>query len=573
MARQVEKEVAKVRVDFASSLHGQESELTHYRRLPDAGMPRETMLAYLDGLRKIGKVDWRAGKISGTVYVGEEELEEYTDLLTEVYGMFAWTNPLHPGVFPGVRKMESEIVAMTVDMFNGGDEACGVVTSGGTESISLAIKAYRDLAATERGVTNPNIVVPISVHSAFEKACLLFKINVRYARVDDWTRQVDVSHVASLIDSNTIMIAGSCPQFPHGIVDPITELATLASTWGIGMHVDCCLGSFLVCNMRRAGYDFPDFDLSVPGVTSISVDTHKYGFAPKGSSVLLYSSHRTRMYQYSLLPDWQGGVYATANLPGSRPGALVAATWAALMLQGRDGYVSKTKRIVDTARYIADGIRDIDGVRLMGDPLVSVVAFTSDDFNINRLMEPLVEEKGWDLNVLQFPASMHICVTLMHTSPNVADNFLRDLREAATQILNDPSTDLTGAAAMYGMAQSIPDRSIIGLIASTYLDLTNELPTDTPDGGDFAKDLEVVERAANVRMKAQGRPQTTPTKSKKAPAAVAAASSPEPKAKAKGKAKAGSTKAKGKGKAKAASTKAKAAADAPSTRRTTRSRK
>ena len=324
--------------------------------------------------------------------------------------MSAWTNPLHPDAFPGLRKMEAEVVRMACSIFNGGEDSCGCVTTGGTESIILACKTYRDLARDTRDVEMGEILVPVTAHAAFDKSADILGIRIRHVPVDEVTRRVDLKAMKRMINKNTIVLVGSAPQFPHGTMDDIEGVAALGVKYNIPVHVDACLGGFLVAFMDEAGFPIKPFDFRVPGVTSISADTHKYGYAPKGSSILMYSNQEYRNYQYFCYPNWPGGIYGTPTITGSRAGGIIAACWAALKYFGRDGYVQATKEIVETTRRITEAIRHVPGLKIIGIPEVSVIAFDSDLFNIYSLSDGL-KTRGWALNALQFPACVHLCVT------------------------------------------------------------------------------------------------------------------------------------------------------------------
>ncbi|OBS79168.1 hypothetical protein A6R68_18445, partial [Neotoma lepida] len=406
---------------------------------------------------------WQEGKASGAVYNGEPK---FTELLVQAYGEFAWSNPLHPDIFPGLRKLEAEIVRMTCSLFNGGPDCCGCVTSGGTESILMACKAYRDLAL-EKGIKTPEIVAPQSAHAAFDKAAHYFGMKIiRVAQ--NKNMEVDVRAMRSAISRNTAMLVCSAPQFPHGVIDPIPEVAKLAVKYKIPLHVDACLGGFLIVFMEKAGYPLKKpFDFRVKGVTSISADTHKYGYAPKGSSVLLYSDEKYRRYQFYVGTEWQGGIYASPCIAGSRPGGIIAACWAALMHFGENGYVEATKQIIKTARYLK--LETIKSIFIFGDPQLSVIALGSHDFDIYRLSN-MMAAKGWNFNYLQFPKSIHFCITLVHTRKRVATQFLKDIRESVTQIMKNPKAKTTGMGAIYGMAQATIDRNLVAEISSVFLD-------------------------------------------------------------------------------------------------------
>ncbi|XP_030425831.1 sphingosine-1-phosphate lyase 1 isoform X1 [Gopherus evgoodei] len=461
----IQKQFNKALDDVASGLRFLNDGKGYIKALPAQGMSQPVLLEKMKEYSSMGKVHWEDGKVSGTVYSGEEKL---THLLVKVYEEFAWSNPLHPDVFPGLRKMEAEVVRMACTLFNGGPNSCGVMTSGGTESILMACKAYRDLAY-ERGIKHPEILVPLSVHAAFDKAAHYFGLKIVHIPLTK-TMQVDVQAMRRAISKNTAMLACSAPQFPHGVMDPIAEVAKLALKYRIPFHVDACLGGFLIAFMQKAGFPLQHpFDFRVEGVTSISADTHKYGYAPKGSSVILYSDKKYRHYQFFVAPDWQGGIYASPTIAGSRPGGIIAACWATMMYMGEDGYVEATKKIISTARFIESGLRKIDNIQIFGKPEVSVISIGSDVFDIYRLSN-LLSTRGWNLNVLQFPSSIHLCITQLHTKPGIAEQFLEDVRDCVLEIMKDPKAKTTGMGAIYGMAQSIPDRNMVSEISHAYLD-------------------------------------------------------------------------------------------------------
>ncbi|XP_028324858.1 sphingosine-1-phosphate lyase 1 isoform X1 [Gouania willdenowi] len=461
----IQNQLNKALDDMSLSLCTLKEGMSYTKQLPSKGLSQSQVMDRIREYETLNEVQWEKGRVSGAVYWGDESL---TKFLVKVYGDFAWSNPLHPDIFPCVRKMEAEVVRMSCTLFNGGPKSCGTVTSGGTESILMACKAYRDMAH-ERGVKYPEILAPVSVHAAFDKAAHYFGMKLVHIPLVNNTMKVDVKAMKRAINGNTAMLVCSAPQFPHGIMDPVEEVAELAVRYNLPLHVDACLGGFLIVFMEKAGYTLAPFDFSVKGVTSISADTHKYGYAPKGSSVILYSDTKYRQYQYFVAPDWQGGIYASPSIAGSRPGGIIAACWATMMHMGEDGYIETTKKIISTARKIITGINQIEGVYVFGNPEVSVVAIGSDVFDIFRLSNALTS-KGWNLNTLQFPSSIHICCTVLHTQPGVADQFIGDVREQVAIIMKNPSEKTTGMGAIYGMAQSIPDRSMVTEISRGFLD-------------------------------------------------------------------------------------------------------
>ncbi|UZJ53810.1 hypothetical protein CBS101457_003130 [Exobasidium rhododendri] len=413
-----------------------------------------------------GQTVWRGGKISGAVYHGGQDL---SDLLGDAIKMFMVSNPLHPDVFPGVRKMEAEVVSMVLRMYNAPSTGAGTTTSGGTESILMACKTAREWGLRVKGIRRPEILVSKSAHAAFHKAGEYFGIKVIEIDVDRATRKVKVENMKRALNSNTVMLVGSAPSFGEGIIDDIDAIGALAKRKGICCHVDCCLGSFLVPFLEKAGLPSTPFDFRVEGVTSISCDTHKYGFAPKGSSIVMYRTSELRRHQYYIQPDWAGGVYASPSIAGSRPGALIAGTWAALMTMGEDGYTESCREIVGAAKHIEIGIKkDIPQLRIMGRPMVSVVSFASaGTVNIYEVGDRM-SSKGWHLNGLATePPAIHIACTKL-TVP-VVDEFLTDLKAS---VLEAKTRGPQGTMAqLYGLgSSSAVGPSLVKEIAARFLD-------------------------------------------------------------------------------------------------------
>lgn len=413
-------------------------------------------------------------KVSGAVYLagGAHQV-----LLNEVYKQFSITNPMHADVFPSVSKMEGEVVSMTAGLLGGGrggdPEVCGSMTSGGTESILTAVKASRDYMAATRGITNPELVVAVSAHAAFTKAAEYFKIRlVRVPVGDDY--RLSAKAVAKAVGRNTILVVASAPGFPHGVMDHVEEIAEVTRARGIPLHVDCCLGGFVLPFARELGHPIPPFDFSVPGVTSISVDTHKFGQAHKGTSVVLYRNAAIRQHQYTSITDWTGGLYISPGFAGSRSGALIATAWAALVHMGKDGYLAATKTMMGAARQFAKGVNKIQGLEVMGNPEMCVIAFKSTipELNIYKVND-LLSARGWHLNALQRPAALHICFTAAHSSAIVKE-LLRDLEECVAGVIAHPDLDGEGMAPMYGMAATVPDRRIVGNFLVAYQDILLE---------------------------------------------------------------------------------------------------
>ncbi|KAF7721521.1 hypothetical protein EC973_004519 [Apophysomyces ossiformis] len=462
----IDAELNKTLQEMEHSMSSREGNVVHNHILPEHGLSDEQILENLRGFQNMKAQDWAGGKVSGTIYHGGEEL---TNLLAEAYRLFAVSNPLHPEVFPGVRRMEAECVAMVLSMYNAPETGCGVMTSGGTESIVMACKAYRDMYKDLKGIHYPEIIVPQTVHAAFMKAAGYFNIKLITVPVDPVTYKVDIHRVEKAITRNTVMIAGSAVNFPHGIADDIVALGKIAKKYNIGLHVDCCLGSFIMPFLEKAGFPTTPFDFRVEGVTSISCDTHKYGFAAKGSSIVMYRDKTIRKYQYFLCADWSGGIYASPSVAGSRPGALIAGCWAALMKLGQDGYLDSCKKIVGARKVIQEGIQSIPQLHVKGDPIASVVAFGANEpLNVYDVGDKL-SERGWNLSALQEPAALHISVTLPWVKS--ADEFVRDLKEVVADLVANPESAKGSTAAIYGTAASVPDKAIIEDVAAGFIDL------------------------------------------------------------------------------------------------------
>jgi glutamate/tyrosine decarboxylase-like PLP-dependent enzyme len=470
---------ASPQIDLAASLdqmmHPYRGALPEFPRLPAAGLKRQDVLGTMESLQKRETDRWSSGHASGAVYNGDPA---HIDFVSRVYALHSQVNPLHPDLWPSAAKFEAEIVAMTAHMLNGdktgapvGSEegVCGSVTSGGSESILLAMKTYRDWARATKGITEPELVVPISGHAAFHKAAQYFGLKLRVIALDD-DFCVDLAAVEAAINKNTIAIVGSACNFPYGTIDPIESLSAIAKERGVGLHVDGCLGGFFLPWAERLGQPVPLFDFRLPGVTSISCDTHKYGYAPKGTSVVLYRGAALRRFQYFTTSDWPGGLYYSPTFSGSRPGGLSAACWAALVSIGEEGYLTATRQILDAVAVMKQGVAEIPELRLIG-RTIGVFAFmsTTDRLNIYQVLDQM-SEKGWSLTGLQRPAGIHLSPTLRHAQPRVAQHFVADLKEAVAFVRDHPDF-MGGMAPIYGLAATIPDRSLVHGMLQQVMDV------------------------------------------------------------------------------------------------------
>lgn len=453
--------------DMRASLRPYAGKLPVYEALPAAGLARDEVLGQVEQMATAERDKWQSGKASGAVYQGADD---HIEFLNKVYALHSQSNPLHLDLWPSGSKFEAEIVSMTAAMLGaapGAEEVVGTVSSGGTESILLAMRAYRDRGRVRDGIERARVVAPSTAHAAFDKAAQYFGIELVRVPVGDDFR-ADVAAMEAAIDGNTVCLVGSSPAFPHGLVDPIEELSEIARARGIGFHTDACLGGFVLPWARKLGYEVPAFDFALPGVTSMSCDTHKYGYAAKGTSVILYRDNELRHAQYFSTADWPGGLYCSPTFAGSRPGALSAACWAALVSIGEQGYLDATKGILEAAAKIKAGIAKIPQLTVIGDPLFCI-AFQSADVDVYRVLDEM-SERGWSLNGLHLPPCVHICVTRRHAQPGVAEQFLADLRDAVGAAAEQPQKE-GGMAPIYGMAATLPDRGVVADFLKIYMDM------------------------------------------------------------------------------------------------------
>lgn len=388
-------------------------------RFPGHGLPPSDVARALEAMRR-DDARWQTGRTWSLVYSAGEEHEA---VLRDAYLRFFNENGLSPSAFPSLARMEREVVWAMLDLL-GADprRAGGTMASGGTESIILAVKAYRDA----RWVDHPNLVIPSTAHPAFVKAGELLGVRPVVVPVGPGL-VADVEATAAAVDEHTILLAASAPAFPYGLVDPVPELADLATRSGVGLHVDACLGGFALPFLRSLGEPVPPFDFSVPGVTSISADLHKYGYGPKGTSTVLYADRRLRRSQFTAYTDWPGGVLASPTLLGTRPGGAIAAAWAAIHHLGADGYRALFSSLLVTTRRLRDGIVDIGDLTVLGDPPMTVFAFGSEERDIFAVAD-LLEARDWRIDRQSGPDCLHLIVNPTHH--DVVGEFLADLAEA-----------------------------------------------------------------------------------------------------------------------------------------------
>jgi sphinganine-1-phosphate aldolase len=401
------------------------------RRLTQAGRPVDDVIADLEAKRS-GDVRWEDGRTFGMVYDGGPGVREVAERAAALY---LHENALNTIAFPSLGAIQSEVVGWTADLLHGPDTAAGFLTSGGTESILCAVKAARERAKAERGVTEPEMVVAESAHAAFHKAAHLFGLRLHKVPVrEDWTADVDA--IAEVVNDRTALVVGSAPQYPQGVVDDIPAIAALAGTVGASCHVDACMGGFVLPFVEMLGREVPPWDFRVEGVTTISADIHKLGYAPKGVSVILHRTKELRRYQTFTFDGWLGGFYASPNLQGTRSGLPMATAWAVMQHLGIDGYVELTRTTLESADRLREGIAEIDGLRVLGAGRYHLVAMSHDPADPDPIdvfaLGDALAALGWFHDRQGPPDSLHS--TVSNTNTGVIDDYLEALTACAAEV-------------------------------------------------------------------------------------------------------------------------------------------
>lgn len=425
--------------------------------LPRQGRPAEEILAALERFRE-RDLPWRSGRVFAYVFDGGPDLME---IGKRAYTMYLTENGLDFTAFPSLMQLENALVGFAREHLRGGPEVVGNFTSGGTESIMLAVKAARDWARAHRpGVEVPEIVLPVTAHAAFHKAAHYLGLRVVQVPVDRQRLVADADAVEQAIGPNTILLVGSAPCYSFGTVDPIAELGELALRHGLLLHVDACMGGFVLPYFRRLGVEVPDFDFSVPGVSSISMDLHKYAYTPKGASLILYRDHELRRHQIFACARWVGYTMVNNAVQSSRSGGPMAAAWAVMQAAGDEGYLRLARTKLEATRRICDGIRGIEGLELCGEPVMSLVAFRSRDADPFHLVDEMAA-RGWyiqpSLSYGGLPPHVHLSIAASN-APQV-DASLADLREAleAARKLPPPGLPRQLVEPLAAAGDAVPD--------------------------------------------------------------------------------------------------------------------
>jgi len=372
---------------------------------------------------KTGDALWQQGKTFGFVYHPGEQCAKVSQ---EYQAAFQYASTLNPSAFPSLRRFEKEIIGMTTGLMHGGSQVSGSISTGGTESIFLALKVARDMA-TETGEKEApfEVILPATSHPAFLKACHYLSMKAVLIPADESGR-ANPRAMQDAITSHTILMAASAPCFPYGVVDPVKRLGEIALKHHLLLHVDACMGGFMLPFMEELGYAVPRFDFRVPGVTSISLDAHKYGYAPKGTSIILYKNRKLRRKQFFIHTEWSGGIFASTTFMGTKSGGPLAGCWAIMNHLGRKGYREIAKEVMETTHRIRTGIAGFDSLDVIGNPDMSLLAFTSKSGDIFNIGDGL-SKKGWHLDRLQFPDALHLTITRLNIG--MEEEFLQDLAD------------------------------------------------------------------------------------------------------------------------------------------------
>ncbi len=400
--------------------------------MPEHGRPQADILAEMRA-RKAGDCDWPHGRAPLYVFKMDEPLYE---MGRAAFFEYFTENALGAGrAFPSVKQMEAEVVAMALGLFHAPEEAQGFMTTGGTESIIQAVQACRDWSREQRGDKQHrgNIVAALTAHPAFEKAAKLMDLEVRRAPVGADFR-ADVAALEAMIDDDTIMLVGSAPCFPFGVIDPIAEIGALAARRGLWLHVDACVGGYLAPFVKMIGRDIPSFDFSVSAVQSISADLHKFGFCPKPASTVFYRTPERAKFQHFDANIWPNGRFFTSTLVGTRPAGGVAAAWGVFQYLGLQGYQRVARELMAFVDAYRAGIEAIDGLKVLGYPHLSIVTYGSDEFDVFRIAE-LMALKGWLPGLVQQPRGIHRMMSMVHAVS--LDEYLAEVRAAVAQVRSE----------------------------------------------------------------------------------------------------------------------------------------
>ena len=390
-------------------------------KIPKTGIDEKDLFEYMENSMH-SDIDWRSGKTFGAVYYPGDK---YSKAISNAYIKYMHENAFDPQLFSSILTMENELVQQTASLFSSNQKLFGNLTSGGTESIFLSLLSARNWSKKQKTIKNPEVILSSSAHPAFLKAMNFLKIKpVIVPTNKDFN--LNLNGFKEAINQNTILLVASAPAYPTGMIDPISELSILALENKLLLHVDACIGGFLLSYLKKCNYNIPPFDFNLDGVSSLSVDLHKYAYAPKGSSVLLYRNDELRKQQFSVYPNWEGGIYGSTSFLGTKPGGIVAASWFALNHIGENGYIELTQKTMSATKVIYDFIQKSEHLSLIGNPIMSLIAFHSEKYDIYHIADEL-SNLGWYIGRLQNPRGIHLVVSQIHAD-GAAENFIADLQ-------------------------------------------------------------------------------------------------------------------------------------------------
>lgn len=460
--RQIQKELDKARLSLSHDVAKHRSELT--LQIPEKPLKEQDIRNKLSKWYKKDLENYSNRRITGSIYVTDMN-DTSSKFISDIAKDYLYQNPLHFDLFPSVAQIEAELISMVKNLYHGDEDVCGLLTSGGTESIMMSMLAYREWGR-ERGIEDPEIVAPITAHVAFEKATFYYKMRVRWVPVDRKTGVVKASDMKKYINKNTVCLVTSCPNYPYGSIDPIEEVGLLARKYGIGMHVDCCLGGFIVPFADDTGLR-TKFDFRCKDVTTISVDPHKYGLAPKGVSICLFKNSTLRNRAIFSSSEWIGGIYATPTHAGSRGGAPSVGAWVSILSIGYEGFKEKARKIIQITKDAVVELRKNKHIKVVGDPQLGTFSFLSDELNCFDIND-ILSKRGWHASCLQYPPGVHMSVTNFNL-PQVMQ-FVKDVNEAVDELIKNPPSKKGSVAQLYGTAATLPE-SIVREGAKLIMDV------------------------------------------------------------------------------------------------------
>jgi glutamate/tyrosine decarboxylase-like PLP-dependent enzyme len=398
------------------------------KTLPAKGRPWEELKQELEAA-KSGDYSWREGRMALYFYYLDEEVKRVQQ---EAYLAYWTENAMGKKAFQSMQKLESDVLEMGLALHHAPEAAMATFTSGGSESIFMALKTARDRARAEKGVTRPNMVIPRSAHPAFDRAAAFLGVDVVRVPTTRPDYRADPAELEKRFDARTIFTMGSAPNYPYGVFDPIADIARVAQKHDLWMHVDACVGGFLAPFARKLGYPIPEFDFAVPGVTSISADLHKYGYAPKGASMMMLRDRALHRYQVFEFGNWERGPYINDTMQGTRAGGVVAAAWAVMNFLGEEGYLKWTRVLMDTVTKLTEGIDRIPGLRVLKPHELCLFVYTSDDPGLPiAAVADAMGRRGWFVGRQAEPAGIHMHLNPVHAVS--ADLYLRDLAHSVEE--------------------------------------------------------------------------------------------------------------------------------------------